>query len=179
MRMRTASAADAEAITGVHLASLRAAYGELFPSDELARIDTRERVGRWREHLAGAASIILLAEEDGRLFGFADFGVCRDPDLPPGAVGEVMSVYVRPDAWGRGFGRALMREALARLAAGGLAETVLWVVEANRRAVGFYERLGFVSDGAFRHGEMYGTPTAVVRLRRRAAGETTGGSVQG
>jgi ribosomal protein S18 acetylase RimI-like enzyme len=172
MRIRTASIADAEAITDVHIASLGAAYAGLFPATELARVDARDRAGRWRDHLAEGTSTTLLAEEDGRLVGFVDFGLCRDDDVPPSAVGEVMSVYVRPDAWGRGLGRALMREALARLHGGGLAETVLWVMEANRQAVGFYEHLGFVPDGSVRHRELYGTPATVVRLRRRAAFET-------
>ena len=59
-----------------------------------------------------------------------------------------------------------MRETLARLQGGGLSETVLWVIEANRRAVDFYEQLGFVPEGSVRHRQMYGTHVTVVRLRR-------------
>jgi ribosomal protein S18 acetylase RimI-like enzyme len=171
MRIRTATAADAEAITDVHLASMREAYRGLFPAEALARLDHHDRANRWRDHLTAVSSTTLIAEADGRPVGFVDFGVCRDEDLSPGSFGEVMAVYVRPEAWGHGVGRALAREALDRLRAGGLDPVVLWVIEGNHRAIGFYERLGFVRDGAIRHREMFGTPAAVVRLRQPPGGE--------
>jgi ribosomal protein S18 acetylase RimI-like enzyme len=168
MRIRRASVVDAVAITDAHLASLREAYRGLFPDERLAHMDARDRADRWREHLAGGLSTTLVAESDGRPVGFADCGARRDEDVSPSplAVGEVMAVYVRPDAWGRGIGLALMREALAGLRGGGFAEVVLWVIERNRQAIGFYQRLGFQPDGSVRHREVCGVPTAVVRLRR-------------
>jgi ribosomal protein S18 acetylase RimI-like enzyme len=168
MHIRTASEADAEVIADVHIASMREAYRGLFPAEALARIDARDRIGRWREHLAKGSSVTVLAETGGRPVGFADFGACRDQDVVRGAVGELMALYVCPAAWGRGVGFALIREALDRLRSDGFAEVVLWVLEGNRQALGFYERFGFVRDGSLRHREMYGTPTTVVRLRFRS-----------
>jgi ribosomal protein S18 acetylase RimI-like enzyme len=166
MQIRTATPNDAEAITKVHLASMREAYRGLFPAEDLTRIDARDRADRWRDHLIGNSSITLLAEVDRRLVGFADFGRCRDEDVLPEAVGEVMAIYVYPDAWGLGIGSALLREALARLRSGGWVEVVLWVIEENRQAIGFYERFGFQPDGAVHLREMYGQPARIVRLRR-------------
>jgi hypothetical protein len=57
---------------------------------------------------------------------------------------------------------------LDRLRGGGFDLIVLWVIEGDRRAIGFCGRLGFVPDGSIRHRQMFGTPTAVVRLRRHA-----------
>jgi ribosomal protein S18 acetylase RimI-like enzyme len=171
MNIRRATEADAEAIAGVHVASMRAAYEDLFPEGALAQMDARDRAERWRQHLAGATSVTVLAEAGGRLVGFADFGSCRDEDLSPGAVGELMALYVLPDAWGSGVGSALMREALCRFRGDGFAEVVLWVIEGNRRAVRFYQRFGFVPDGSADRREMYGTPTTVVRLRFHAGVE--------
>jgi ribosomal protein S18 acetylase RimI-like enzyme len=150
MQIRTASAGDAEEIAGVHIASLRAAYRGLFGAKELARIVARNRAARWRDHMTTGSSITLLGEVEGRLVGFVDFGACGDEDVSPEAVGEVMAIDVRPDAWGLGFGGTLMRAAPARLRSGGSAEVVLWVIVGNRRAVGFYERLGFQPHGPVR-----------------------------
>jgi L-amino acid N-acyltransferase YncA len=168
MKIREANSADAEPITDAHIASILEAYGSIFGADELARIDARDRAERWRNILTDGSSVTLLAEADGSVVGFASFGACRDDDVPPGAVGELMAIYIRPDMWGRGFGQALMKEALAQLRSKGSDEVVLWVIESNRRAIRFYRQFGFVPDGSVRVREMYGTPTAVVRLRRRA-----------
>jgi ribosomal protein S18 acetylase RimI-like enzyme len=77
----------------------------------------------------------------------------------------VMAIYVHPGMWGRGFGKALLLAALARLRSGGSAEVVLWAIEENGHAIGFYERLGFKPDGSVRVHEMLGKDTAIVRLR--------------
>lgn len=66
----------------------------------------------------------------------------------PDSTGEVTGIYVAPSAWGRGGGRQLMEAALANLKAAGFATATLWVLEANRRARAFYERLGWDPEGA-------------------------------
>jgi ribosomal protein S18 acetylase RimI-like enzyme len=172
VRIRSAIVADAEAITAIHIASMREAYRAFFPAEALAQIDALDRTERWREHLAEGTSTTLLAEVGGEPLGFASFGRCRDEDISPGVVGEVMAIYVRPDAWGQGVGSALLREALDRLRNDGSAEVSLWVIEGNRQAIGFYERFGFLRDGSLRHHEMLGTPTVIIRLRLRS-GRTT------
>lgn len=171
MIIRTANAADAESITEIHIASIKAAYSSFFPAEELARIDARDRADRWRDVFADGRSITLIAEADGRAAGFTSFGACRDDDLPQDSVGEVMAEYVHPEAWGRGFGRRLMQEALDRLMADDFRSVVVWTLDANRRAIGFYERFDFVCD-CCRRGTMFGTQTTIIRLRRRAAPET-------
>jgi len=164
MQVRLARVDDAEAIADVHLASIREAYRHLFPAEALAQLDAQDRVRRWREHLAKGTSLTLLGEIAGRLVGFADFGACRDPDVS-GAAGELMALYVLPEAWGRGLGTALLRQALDRLRGDGFAEVVLCVLEGNKQALRFYEKFGFVRDGSSRHREVYGAATTVVRLR--------------
>jgi GNAT superfamily N-acetyltransferase len=52
-------------------------------------------------------------------------------------------LYVRPDARGRGIGRALMREVTERAAAAGIDALELEVLESNSDARRLYDRLGF------------------------------------
>lgn len=57
---------------------------------------------------------------------------------------KIERVAVLKEARGRGAGVALVRAALARIAAAGIGEAVL---HAQTPAAGFYGRLGFVAEG--------------------------------
>jgi len=54
-----------------------------------------------------------------------------------------LHIDLLPQAQGRGHGRALMTRLLAALAEAGASGVHLGVAAANRRAIGFYRRLGF------------------------------------
>jgi RimJ/RimL family protein N-acetyltransferase len=59
----------------------------------------------------------------------------------------VYAIYVDPDRWSTGTGRALMDTAVAHLHDAGFVEIRLWVLDDNPRARRFYERAGFRADG--------------------------------
>jgi GNAT superfamily N-acetyltransferase len=90
---------------------------------------------------------MLLAEEDGELFGLSTSGESRDEDADP-SVGEVRSFFVATGRWGQGVGRTLMPAVLDSLRERGFADATVWSFAANERANAFYERAGFTRDGA-------------------------------
>jgi GNAT superfamily N-acetyltransferase len=141
--VRWAGTEDAQAIATIQVESWRAAYRGLVDQDYLDRLAPAERLPRWREGLAEyvwPARGTLVAEEDGTVVGFAN--------LSTGEEAELHAIYVRPDAWGTGAGRALMAEAVRQLAKAGCHEVVLWVLATNERARRFYEKAGWHADGA-------------------------------
>lgn len=143
-------------------ASWRAGYAGLVPDEVLAGLDEPDRARRWRELMPDA--IVLVAEQDGALAGFASLAApARNLDEP--ATGEVTAFYVDPDRWRRGIGRALMDAAAAELRDEGCDQAVLWVFEANGGGRAFYAALGFAPDGA--RGEEHGLGLPEVRLRAR------------
>jgi GNAT superfamily N-acetyltransferase len=83
----------------------------------------------------------LIAEEDGSPVGFALFFHNFSTFLAqPGIYLE--DLFVVPEHRGRGVGRALLKE-LARLAVERDCARLEWsVLDWNREAIGFYERLG-------------------------------------
>jgi len=59
----------------------------------------------------------------------------------------LVSMWVRPDARGRGVGEALMNAAACWARARGHVAMYLWVAEANETARRLYERYGFTPTG--------------------------------
>jgi GNAT superfamily N-acetyltransferase len=86
---------------------------------------------------------VLAAVADRRIIGFAAFGPARDEQ----GAGEIYAIYVEPEAWDTGTGRALMLASLSELRGQGFGEVLLWVLEDNLRARHFYEAGGWIHDG--------------------------------
>lgn len=75
---------------------------------------------------------VIVAELHGQLAGFAAL-----------VGGELDGLFVEPDLWGGGIGRALIDAAAHEARGKGLALTVI----ANPTARGFYESCGFTLEG--------------------------------
>jgi L-amino acid N-acyltransferase YncA len=108
---------------------------------------------------------VWVVEEDDAVRGFAATRACRDADAAAGT-GEVHSIYLAPEAWGRGLGNELLEHAADDLHARGFAPLVLWVIEANTRGRRFYERTGWRPDGARQPIDFDGVFVDEIRYRR-------------
>src|SRR6476469_3447416 len=75
---------------------------------------------------------VIVAELHGKIAGFAAV-----------VGGELDGLFVEPDLWGHGIGRALVAAAAHQARLRGLSLTVI----ANPRARGFYESCGFSLEG--------------------------------
>ncbi len=160
--IRPARRDDAAAILTVRIASWNATYAAHLPVDAWDDYDADAAARRLADSIDAGRTRFLVAESNDAIVGYSMFGAARDDDLPDGT-SEVYAIYVHPDAWSTGAGRALMTEALVQL---GDVPVVLWVLEDNQRARRFYELAGFVADGARKQADMPGGPTPEVRYRR-------------
>jgi GNAT superfamily N-acetyltransferase len=149
--VRDATLDDAKAIAAVHVRSWQAAYRGLLPDDLLDSLSAPDREAMWRMSIARPAlgHGCVVAEEEGDVIGFAAFGPARQGHgaASPDA-GEVYAIYLAPERLGRGVGRTLLSGATDRLREAGFRSALLWVLEANERARGFYELMGWRVDGA-------------------------------
>ena len=173
--VRDAHVSDARGIAHVHVASWRAAYAGQLPDRFLRKLSVEERTRSWRNRIAAkrADETVLVAIRGATIVGFASGGPTRDKGDDPRRVGEVYAVYLLPEEWGRGMGRALLGHALSALAAAGFEDASLWVLETNRQARGFYEHEGWRHDGATKQ-ERFGERVTEVRYRRPLALRSTG-----
>ena len=163
--IRPATVADAAEIAEVHIASWREAYHGVVAEDYLAHLDLETRTAWWRDELdrAGRATQIWVAQDDGRIVGFASLGPSLDEDADRDTM-QIYTIYLEPSSWGLGVARELMRTLLAAVPAG--APVTLWVMHANQRARHFYRRHGFTPDGVDRVEDVGGAPFRELRYRR-------------
>ncbi|QEC48937.1 GNAT family N-acetyltransferase [Baekduia soli] len=145
--IRPAARADARALAELEVRAWRWAYTDIVGEQHMITVEDRER--RWRTEPLGGADV---AEVGGRVAGVVQTG----PSPAEPGVGLLHGLYVEPAAQGAGLGAALYDHAMRRLHGGGLREAVLWVFSGNGHARGFYERRGWVADGAT--GEWKGAP---------------------
>jgi ribosomal protein S18 acetylase RimI-like enzyme len=163
--VRRAAAEDAARIARVRGQTWRAAYSHIFTREQLDTISEQEDTERWSGHLRNLPprAATFVAARAGEIVGFASVGPTRAGDDP--SQGELYAIYVLPETWGSGIGRALMAEALDGLRAEGFAGAVLWVLEDNPRTRRFYELAGWTADGEVMDGEWLGSRVREVRYR--------------
>jgi GNAT superfamily N-acetyltransferase len=163
VEVRRARPDDAAAIAEVHTRSWQGAYGNVFGAERLATISQSDRQAWWERCIRERLETVLVAEDDdGRIVAFAAVGANREDP----AQGELYALYALPESWGTGAGHSLIGEAVVALCDAGYAEAVLWVLEANVRARGFYEREGWALDGGAKSEEWLGLMIDEVRYRR-------------
>lgn len=92
--------------------------------------------------------VTLLAEEDGRLVGFAQLRWGGAPDCVLGRLpGEIQRLYVVSDWHGKGIAQDLMSACLEKLRIRSSDTVWLGVWERNPRAIAFYKKFGFAEVG--------------------------------
>lgn len=148
MPVRHARLSDAREIAEVQVASWKSAYRGLIADSLLDNLQVAARQQRWDTILADSSSHVFVIEQNGHILGFIATKVNADEDADAKKMGEIGAVYLAPNEWRKGYGRQLVDAAIASLREQGFAEVTLWVLRNNKRAIEFYESLGFRPDGA-------------------------------
>ena len=147
--LRQAEDADLGPLAALAREAYSAAFGHTFeaPGDLAAHLDANISDTAVAEWIADGE--VTLAELDGRIVGFAQFG-----PTPAGSYGgfpaagepALHRLYVAPDLLNRGLGGTLLRAALAAME-GAKTDIYLDVWEGNLGAQRLYVRHGFVALG--------------------------------
>ncbi|MGE4239270.1 N-acetyltransferase family protein [Ramlibacter sp.] len=108
----------------------------------------------------------IVAEEDGRLLGFA---YCQwFKPRPAYRFSAEDSIYLHPDAAGRGLGRQLLGELVKQAEAAGVRKLIAVIGDsANAGSIGVHRALGFAPVGVFKScGWKFGQWLDVVLMER-------------
>ena len=174
VQVRRAVPHDAAPIGGVHVRAWQVAYRGLMPDEVLDGLSVEQREQMWQQALASQeGQAVFVAVEDAAVVGFCAVAApSRDEDAEDD-VAEIAAIYVDPDAWRVGVGRALMDVALADLRADDWRSVTLWVLAENHPARDFYARFGFEPDGA----EMTHESSREKEVRLRVASRRKAGAI--
>ena len=145
--IRPATEADAEAITAVLTAAGVAAWADFLGKERI------EAGHSGRRHPAD-----LVAVDRAGVFAFVAWDA---------RTGEITRLFTHPRGWGRGAGRALLDRGVDALREAGHTEAWLHTDERNARGRGFYERMGWVVEGAPRVRDWHGARLVETRYVRR------------
>jgi len=154
IEIRRAKASDAELLAETHDLAWRTAYQGIIPGPELDKLINR-RGAEWSQGPIHKKSRILILQFGDTIAGYANYGRNRARSLTYD--GEIYELYLRPEFQGLGFGRRLFSAVRRELAQNGIRSLVVWALQDNEPAVGFYRALG--GKAVARSGEKFGNKT--------------------
>lgn len=159
--IRPSSAADVEAFTAIYAHAVQNGTG----SFELEAPDAAE-MARRRDDVLVKGLPWLTAQSAGQVLGYAYAGLFRPRRAYRFSLED--SIYLAPQARGRGIGRLLLAELCGRCEALG-ARQMLAVIgdSANQASVALHRAQGFEPVGTFRNvGHKFGRWLDVVLMQR-------------
>ena len=122
----------------VHWQTWREAYDDLLP-EEFQETMTLDRCRFLSQKYPENT---LIAMDGKKVVGFISYGNFRDEAIQ---AGEIIALYVLKDYYGKGVSEQLMHAAFVALDQ--FSEIYLWVLKDNKRAIAFYQKMGFTFDG--------------------------------
>ena len=122
----------------VHWQTWREAYDDLLPAD-FQETMTLEKCRFFSQKYPENT---LIAMDGKKVVGFISYGNYRDETIQ---AGEIIALYVLKDYYGKGVSKQLMHAAFVALDQ--FSEIYLWVLKDNKRAIAFYQKMGFTFDG--------------------------------
>ncbi|MFS9039500.1 GNAT family N-acetyltransferase [Streptococcus parasanguinis] len=122
----------------VHWQTWREAYDDLLP----ANYQETMTLEKCRFFSQKYPENTLIAMDGKKVVGFISYGNYRDETIQ---AGEIIALYVLKDYYGKGVSKQLMHAAFVALDQ--FSEIYLWVLKENKRAIAFYQKMGFTFDG--------------------------------
>jgi phosphinothricin acetyltransferase len=159
VEIRVARLADADALREIynHEVLTSTVTFDLVPR-------TTDEQREWLQARSGA-HVVIVAEDEGEVIGFASLSPFRDRPAYNSTVEN--SVYVRADRRGTGVGVALLEDLLERAKQHGFHTIIARIVGGHDASIGLHARLGFTEVGLEREvGRKFGRWLDVMVMQR-------------
>lgn len=143
--LRPSTSADLPAITEIYAEAVRNGTGTF----ELAPPPDQAEMARRRDDVLSKGLPWLVAEVEGSVLGYAYANHFRPRRAYRFCVED--SIYLHPEARGRGLGRLLLAELLGRCEAAGARQMLAVIGDAqNAASIGVHAALGFEHTGVLK-----------------------------
>lgn len=168
MIVRTATQADSEALAAIYGHAVLHGLGT-FEAEPPSAADMNAR----RLAIAERGLPYLVAEDEGRVLGFAYAAPFRARAAYRYTLED--SVYVAPDASGKGVGRTVLSAVIAACEALGIRQLVAVIGDSgNAGSIGLHQSLGFEQTGVGRSvGFKHGRWVDIVHMQKALNGGDT------
>jgi ribosomal protein S18 acetylase RimI-like enzyme len=144
VKIRKATLEDVRTISNIYALSWKSAYKGIVPQKYLDELESNFWVSSFQNWINNNILTAQLIYEDKLPVGCVAYGKARDVKFANW--GEIVSIYLLPDHFRKGYGQKLLRTALADMKVNGYENYYLWVLKENISARGFYESNGFICN---------------------------------
>ncbi len=134
-------------IAFVQVMSWKTAYIGIIPDDYLEKLTVEKKAEFISKIISKRIAEYYLMYDEDKPIGV--FVYCKSLDKDTNdETAEVSAIYFLPEYWGKGLGTKFLNFGLGEIKSTGYKKVTLWVLEKNECARKFYEKNGFIYDGA-------------------------------
>ena len=149
IEIRWAQLEDITALSLVYSEAYRNTYQRIIADEYLNQVTPEIRREYFYTALTQEEERVAIALIDKKTVGCMVLKACSDDDLPSHS-GEITAIYLLQNYRGIGLGKTLLKWGVEKLKDCGCTTVAIWVLRENPKAIRFYEKQGFVRDGAER-----------------------------
>jgi GNAT superfamily N-acetyltransferase len=141
MHVERISAETAAEASRIYVFAWQAGYRGIIPQPYLDALSPEQ----WRPRLETSIYKDFLLTDRGKAVATSSISPARDVNMQ--GWGEIISLYVLPEHFRKGYGKFLFSYDIQQLRADGFQDLYLWVLAENHRARKFYTSMGFLPNG--------------------------------
>ncbi len=143
--IRFATEADLYQLAEIHQNNIVDTYADIYPPEHFIKYDINYRISSWREYLHRLDVRTIVIEDNNGVEGFLSLLLYdHECQLP-----LIDRLHVRKEMRGSGIGKLLIGAAFSLLVNERISDkAIIYCVEGNDRAYGFYKYLGARTIGA-------------------------------
>lgn len=145
-QIRKVRQGDEKTLAYIQTESWKAAFKGIVPADLLEKSTEITRAeNMYSRLLKDNKGNGYILEVDDQAHCIAYWDASREKDMSGYA--EIICIHSLQDKWHQGYGSQMMKQILSDIKASGFDKVMLWVFEENIRAIDFYKKHGFISNG--------------------------------